>query len=138
MSGYWNEVDKKETREIIRNDCMMTRQRDALDESGGRFAKLTPNKVTGAEPISQVPQQPANSPWSRDVVPPGDAIDKLGYDINEVEAVGPTPPDPEVSHHLPTSVDRGEGSEPLPLAPTTEPGSGSTPTAAPKLFKRRF
>jgi hypothetical protein len=89
---YWIPFSQKERREIIANerDCFHSRAQAAVDlESGGRFAKLTPNKVTSAEPISQVPRQPAGSPWASNPVPPGE-LDQLGYDINEVEAVLPT------------------------------------------------
>jgi hypothetical protein len=83
--GYWNEIDPKETRETIRNDSYFTRQRDALDESGGRYAKLTPATVTGQSPPSaQVPRQPASSPWSQrdeNVEPPFDT------DISAVEPI---------------------------------------------------
>jgi hypothetical protein len=84
--GYWNEVDPKETREIIQRerDSFFTRQRDALEEAGGRFAKITPQKVTGAEPISQVPQQPPNSPWSQ---PDRNPEPPFG-DVNEMEPTG--------------------------------------------------
>jgi hypothetical protein len=83
----WNEIDQKETREIIHNDSYFTRQRDALDEAGGRYAKLTPNKVTGATPPSQYPRIPSG-PWAApEPVAPDPATDQLGFDVNEVEAV---------------------------------------------------
>jgi hypothetical protein len=92
MTGYWNEINMKETKEIIQNDCMMTRQRDALDEAGGRFSKITPATVTGQQsPSAQIPRQPEGSPWASNPVPPGEVIDQLGYDINEVDPVLPAP-----------------------------------------------
>jgi hypothetical protein len=87
---YWNPFSQKERREIIANerDCFHSRAQAAVDlESDGRFAKLTPNKVTSAEPISQVPRQPPNSPWAyadRNVEPP------FEVDVSAVEPVLPT------------------------------------------------
>jgi hypothetical protein len=87
MAGYWNEINMKETKEIIRNDSYCTRQQNALDEAGGRFSKLTPATVTGQSPASaQIPRQPEGSPWASNPVPPGE-LDQLGYDLNAVEPV---------------------------------------------------
>ena len=91
---YWNDHHSQQVKkEVLQNDrdCMMTRQQNALDESGGRFAKVTPTSVTGASP-PEYPRQPATFPWSHDPVPPGDAIDKIDYDPNFVEPIEqPTP-----------------------------------------------
>jgi hypothetical protein len=88
---YWNPFSQKERREIIANerDCFHSRAQAAVDlESGGRFAKLTPNKVTSAEPISQVPRQPSG-PWAHgDPGAPDPATDQIDYDPNFVEACG--------------------------------------------------
>jgi hypothetical protein len=87
---YWNPFSQKERREIIANerDCFHSRAQAAVDlESGGRFAKLTPNKVTGAEPISQVPRQPSG-PWAHgDPGAPDPVTDQFG-DVNEMESTG--------------------------------------------------
>jgi hypothetical protein len=118
---YWNPFSQKERREIIPNerDCFHSRAQAAVDlESGGRFAKLTPNKVTSAEPISQVPRQPAGSPWASNPVPPGE-LDQLGYDINEVEAVLPT-----------SSADQSNGSPGDVGTEATEAVTASPPTVA--------
>jgi hypothetical protein len=123
--GYWNEINMKETREIIRNDCMMTRQQNALDEAGGRFSKITPATVTGQSPASaQIPQQPPNSPWAyadRNVEPPFET------DISFVEPILPA-----------SSADQSIGS---PGDAGTEPIAhtsvvGSTKSQTPKPFRR--
>jgi hypothetical protein len=104
--GYWNEIDKKETEEIIRNDSYFTRQRDALDEAGGRFSKVNPTTVTGAKP-PEYPQIPTG-PWGgSNPVPPNPATDCIDYDPNFVEPVQPTPPDPD---SVVPAVDRHVGS----------------------------
>jgi hypothetical protein len=87
--GYWNEIDPKETKQIIQNerDCFHSRAQAALDEVGGRFAKVTSNKVvTGAAPV-QYPAIPSG-PWSQgDPGAPDPATNELGYPIDEVDPV---------------------------------------------------
>ena len=87
---YWNPFSQKERREIIANerDCFHSRAQAAVDlESGGRFAKLTPNKVTSAEPISQVPRQPSG-PWARGDPGARDPVTDQFGDVNEMEPTG--------------------------------------------------
>jgi hypothetical protein len=137
--GYWNEIDAKETKDIIRNDCMMTRQRDALEEAGGRFAKLTPSTVTGQSPSSQIPQQPAGSPWASNPVPPDPATDQLGFDINEVEAV--ELPASSADQSIGSPGDAGTAPTPSVASPASvgQGGSRHSPSAASSQpFRRRF
>jgi hypothetical protein len=68
-----------------RNTYFQHAQADPELELGGRFKKLTPSSVTGTSPMSVVPQQPENSPWRCDPVPPEMP---LGYSVNEQEPVG--------------------------------------------------
>jgi hypothetical protein len=112
MAGYWNEIDLKETKEIIENDSFFTRQRDALDEQGGRFSKVNPSSVTGNGP----PTFPAipSGPWADNPVPPDPATDQLGFSVEEVEPVLQPTPDPDsgpVDLLAAGSVERGVGSE---------------------------
>jgi hypothetical protein len=165
MSGYWNSIDKKETEEVIRNDSYFTRQRDALDESGGRFSKVNPTTVTGASPPTY-PQIPTG-PWGgSNPVPPDPATDTLGYDINEQEPIlQPTADaDPDDANISSSSVEQrasqeGEGdhspTSPSALSPDasaasvssigdpaaarTEGGARSpSPSSVTSRFKRRF
>jgi hypothetical protein len=131
-ADYWNRFTQAEKREELRHDTMFTRQRDALDESGGRFAKINPIKVTGAEPISQVPQQPPNSPWSQ---PDRNPEPPFG-DVNEMEPVGSQPvgspteiqrslerPDADPDNGPSTVAVDCEGQEPVSSSALTETGS---------------
>jgi hypothetical protein len=89
--GYWNEIDKRETREIIQQDCYRNRaEADTALEAQGRFKRQNETRITG----SGTSNYPAitSGPWSGSHSVPGDPhTDELGYDINEVEAVLPTP-----------------------------------------------
>jgi hypothetical protein len=85
------DITQKERREILENDRKVRAtyfsqaQANMDDERGGRYATLNKPSVTGSSPSVMVPQQPANSFWSCDPVPPEMP---LGYDINAMEPVG--------------------------------------------------
>ena len=109
-----NQASQSERREVLRNDTMLSRQQNTIDDSGGRFAKLTPATITGATPAPQYPQLPASSPWSNgfdeNVEPPlGYAVDAMPQEIqstSEPELI------PQVVTSPTTEVDR-EGGEPV-------------------------
>jgi hypothetical protein len=128
MTNYWPTIDKRETREIIQQDCYRTRAQSSLDDdSGGRFAKVNPSKVTGAEPISY-PQQPEGSPWRCDPVPSGGVLDTTGYDINAVEPIldEPTPNSETEAVAHPVSDDAAAASSPWVAAERPEVSSPFT------------
>jgi hypothetical protein len=132
--GYWNEIDKRETREIIQQerDTFHSRAQSALDdESGGRFAKITPSTVTGQSPISY-PQQPSGSPWASNPVPGDPYTDQIDYDPNFVEPVSPTPPSSETSRH--SVSDRPEAHSPS----SGQGGSRLSPSASSQPFSKPF
>ena len=81
---YDNSATQAEKREVLRNDSYFARQQNTIDDSGGRYAKLTPSNVIGAT-SPQYPQLPASSPWSQfdqNVEP------VLGFSVNAMEPVG--------------------------------------------------
>jgi hypothetical protein len=123
MTGYWNEVDPKETRKIIQNerDCFHSRAQSALDdESGGRFDKITSNKVVGATPVSY-PRLPSG-PWSEgDPGAPDPLTNELGYGIDEQEAILPT-----------SSADQSPGGD------VGQGGSRHSPSASSQPSRRSF
>jgi hypothetical protein len=86
---YWSQSSQAERKEILANDRDTLHSRAAAQaelEAQGRFKRENETKIVGAG----VPSYPAipSGPWSgSNPVPPGDAIDKLGYDINEVEPI---------------------------------------------------
>jgi hypothetical protein len=136
----WNDIDMKEAREIIRNDSYFTRQRDALEEAGGRFAKLTPSTVTGQSPSSQFPAIPSG-PWAApEPTAPDPATNEFGVAIDEQEAVGSPQ---EIERSLPaSSADQSIGS-PGDVGTESPPSEGiavglSTNSAKRKSFRRRF
>jgi hypothetical protein len=95
---YDNDTPQAERRQIVKNDSYFARQSDTVEDSGGRFAKLTPTKVTGSTPLPQVPQLPASSPWSsgfdQNVEP------ALGFSVDEMPAPAvsiPEEPTPSVA-----------------------------------------
>jgi hypothetical protein len=125
MPGYWNEINPKETKEIIQNDrdTLHSRAQSALDdESGGRFSKISPSKVTGAAPVTY-PRLPSG-PWSEgDLGAPDPLTDQLGYGINEVEAVLP-------ASSAVTSVGQSPDAGTEPIASPTSVGSTNPDAAA--------
>jgi hypothetical protein len=63
MTGYWNEINPKETREIIQNerDTFHSRaQADAELEAQGRFKRQNETRVTGSAPVTY-PRLPSGS-----------------------------------------------------------------------------
>ena len=86
-----DEISQSERRRILVEDRQRLStyhqhaQVNADLELGGRFAKVTTTKVTGSEPISRYPKQPASSPFACDPVP---AEPPLGFDINAMEPTG--------------------------------------------------
>jgi hypothetical protein len=87
--AYNQPADQQERKEILDSDRKVrSTYRDFAesDDLGGRFSKLHSTSVTGS-PVSY-PQQPKSSPWSSDPVPSGDAVDKLGFAIDEQEVIG--------------------------------------------------
>jgi hypothetical protein len=88
-ADYWDPLSQAQRREELKRDrdCLMTRaESDAELLNQGRFKKEVATTVTGSA-VPTYPQLPSG-PWSGDnPVPPGDAIDQLGYDINAVEPV---------------------------------------------------
>ena len=81
---YDNQVSQSERKAIVKNDTLFPRQQNTVDDSGGRFAKLTPATITGSTSSPQYPSLPASSPWSNgfdeNVEPP------LGYAVDEMPA----------------------------------------------------
>jgi hypothetical protein len=88
-NDYWNEAKSQRGTTVERDhrDTFHSRAQAALDdESGGRFAKVTSSKVTGATPV-QYPAIPSG-PWSEgDPGAPDPVTDQFG-DVNEMEPIG--------------------------------------------------
>jgi hypothetical protein len=83
MAEYQNEASQAERKAVLENDNYHTRAQNTLDESGGRFQKLTPTNVTGTA-SAQVPKLPASSPWS-DPANWGPDEPSLGFSIDEMQ-----------------------------------------------------
>ena len=85
-----------ERRKVLRNDTYFSRQSNAADDAGGRFAKFTPVTITGSTPSPQYPSLPASSPWSQGFVskrrlPFGVDVNALGTEQANIEpALSPT------------------------------------------------
>jgi hypothetical protein len=140
---YWNPFSQSERKEILKNDrdtrdTFHSRAQAALDdESGGRFAKVTPRNVTGASPSAQYPRQPENSPYASNPVPPGAAIDEVGYGINAVEPVEERPPpDPDDSLVHAVSVE-GDGQGRGLVEASPQLNRHATPSSSPETARRR-
>jgi hypothetical protein len=141
MSGYWNTIDPKETKEIIRNerDCFMSRAEAAADlEASGRFKRQNETQVTGAAPV-QYPALPSG-PWSSEPVPlPDPLTDQLGYEVNEVDPILPERRDDATSANGASSpsVDASapEATEAVSASP---PSVASTKSQPRKSLFRRF
>jgi hypothetical protein len=87
---FWNDPHSQEVRrEVLKNDrdTFHSRAQAALDdESGGRFAKVTSNKLTGAAPVTY-PAIPSGPYSHGDPGAPDPVTDQFG-DVNEMEATG--------------------------------------------------
>jgi hypothetical protein len=92
MTGYWNEIDPKETRKIIQNerDCFRTRaEADAALEASGRFKRQNETQIVGSGPPTY-PTQPTSSPWGGDnPIPAGGELDYFDTDISAVDPIIP-------------------------------------------------
>ena len=53
---YDNPATQDERKAVLRNDSYFARQQNTVDDSGGRFAKLTPATITGSRSLPQYPQ----------------------------------------------------------------------------------
>jgi hypothetical protein len=87
-----NEFSQAERRKVLK-DTLFARQQNTADDAGGRFTKLTPTNVTGSTPVPSYPQQPTNSPWHDNPVPPEEPFP---VDINAMEPNG-TPSEVQAS-----------------------------------------
>jgi hypothetical protein len=83
---YHQNADQREREQILRNDLRANtfagRAQAEADDVRGRWAQINKSDVVGATPT---PQYPAGPNWSVDptgVEPP------LGFDVNQIEAVG--------------------------------------------------
>jgi hypothetical protein len=112
-----NQASQAERKAIVKNDSYFARQSNTVEDSGGRYAKLTPTKVIGSTPSPQYPSLPASSPWAQfdqNVEPPlGIAIDEMP--ANEIQTPALMPPE---ARALPASVHAGEPVGTTPLVPT--------------------
>lgn len=87
------DITMKEKRQILENDRKVRdgstffahARADAELNLGGRYAKVQPTSVTGANPGSVYPRMPEGNPWAKDECPPEPS---LGYAIDEQEPVG--------------------------------------------------
>jgi hypothetical protein len=132
--GYWNEIDKKETRQIIQQDCYRTRAESQADlEASGRFKRVNETRVVGAG--AKYPEI-KSGPWSEGDPGAPDAItDRYGVAIDQQEPVG--------------SVQEIERSLQQSDAPAASFSSGDAaaagtdrpyhfPSVRPQPFRRRF
>ena len=102
---YRNEATQSEKREVLK-DTYFARQQNTADDAGGRFTKLTPTNVTGSTPVPSYPQQPTNSPWSSNPVPPEEP---LGFSVDELlPNLGGQSNSPSSSTAPPSPVEQGE------------------------------
>jgi hypothetical protein len=145
MAGYWNEIDPKETKEIIQGDTFLNRaQADADLSNQGRYAKEQATTMTGAKAVPSYPRLPSG-PWSEgDPGAPDPTTDQFG-DVNSQE---PTGSHIEIERSL-QRRDATEASSPsvehAPESPTKDgiavgPQGRDRHSAAisPQPFRRRF
>ena len=81
---YDNPTTQDERREVLRNDTMLGRQANALDEAGGRFSRITPSKLNGTDLTPQFPKLPTSSPWHHEALPDEPP---LGVDVSYMEPI---------------------------------------------------
>jgi hypothetical protein len=107
---YHNPASQAEKRQVLQNDTLFARQQNALDDLGGRFAKLTPSNVTGTKPLQQVPRLPASSPWHREALPPEEPLGIAVDEMPPLEALAPNPT--TATNPIAVEVDRADASSP--------------------------
>ena len=127
---YWwhnHPPSQAEKREVIRNDCMMTRaQADADLLNQGRFKKETATTVTGSGGAPTYPRQPSG-PWAHgDPGAPDPATNELGYPIDELEPILP-PTSPPSS---PGDIGTEAAEKASPLVASTHAAAVTNPPAA--------
>ena len=65
-----DEISQAVKRAILKNDAKVRgAQGSADDERGGRFASVNKAHVSGSEPATLYPRQPATSPWGAVIQP---------------------------------------------------------------------
>jgi hypothetical protein len=107
MAEFQNNSSQAERREVLKNDrqaqTYFERAQETIgEEMGGRFKHLGSASVTG---VPQYPQQPPNSVWSGDVVPPEPP---LGFDINSMVPTGtPAEVAASIAAELQKAIDAG-------------------------------
>jgi hypothetical protein len=87
-----NAEEQAERRRVFENDKRVMEgstyfaqaQASAMDEMGGRFAKVQPTSVTGSAPTAW-PKMPEGNPWACDPMPPEPP---LGYAVDAQDPVG--------------------------------------------------
>jgi hypothetical protein len=131
--------EQRERRAVLRNDRRVHEASTYIDHvrddtSGGRYAKQTPQYVTGSTSIPQYPAQPGSS-WSNQsaAVPPEEP---LGIAIDALE---PTGTFAEIQQSIletgeegvaSSSYEAGDPSHP-PTSPASGGGAGDPPGLAP-------
>ena len=117
---YHNEATQAERKAIVKNDSYFSRQQNAVDDAGGRYAKLTPSNVTGSTPSPQYPQIPSG-PWAGDDPVPNE--EPLGFSVHAMDQASLEPtPEPPVVNASPPTVEDGVG-EPVGITPLMPAGS---------------
>jgi hypothetical protein len=85
MNNNADDIPQSERRRVMENDRKVREgstyfqqaQASALDEMGGRFAKVQPTSVTGSAPGAW-PKMPEGNPWATNPYPPEPLIDGRG------------------------------------------------------------
>ena len=87
MAEYQNEASQAERKAVLENDNYHRRAQNTLDDSGGRYTKLTPTNVTGTA-SAQVPKLPENSFLGKKPGRISGPEAPLGFDVNALEPTG--------------------------------------------------
>lgn len=122
MKEFVNDSTQAERKAVVKNDQRSTYLDHAIAnaemEAQGRFAKVNATTVVG---VPQVPKQPETSPFHHDPCGPEAP---LGYDINEVVAVGsPSEIQASIAVNLQKALDEGSR---VPRAPDVLPDPAPT------------
>jgi hypothetical protein len=148
-----DQVSQADKRQVM-HDTFLARQQTQPDDAGGRYARLTPGKITGATP-SPIPRQPATSPWSKSFDEIVGKEPELGFAVDAQEPVGESAeierslsqlgvakdapaavPSPSAEQHtVATSSDGGS----LPISTVVKPcgnGDPSEPPSTPTVQRR--